>query len=61
MKLEDINSEELLIKEAIIQWSNEKADKADKYLERNRLSMDGKMYFALGQLYIKMYRKNHPN
>ncbi len=61
MNLENLSKGELLIKEALIQLNNEKADKADKYLERNRLSMDAKMYFALGQLHIKMYRKNHPN
>lgn len=58
MKLENISEEDLLIKEALIQWSNEKAD---RYIEKNKIAMDAKMHYALNQLYLNKNRKNNIN
>lgn len=58
MNLEGISKVEGLIKEALIQLTNEISN---NYLERNEIAMDAKMYMSLNQLYLKMKREKNLN
>lgn len=53
MGLENISKIESLIKEALNEWGNEISE---RYIKKNEIAMDAKMYLSLNMLYLK--RKN---